>query len=200
MTNNSIWTPENLILLTEMWKAGKSAREIGARLGYSHNAVLGRKHRLGLSQRGNSTPWMPDEDATLIDLRRINRSYSQIGAAIGRTKNSVISRANRLRTEGRLEWTAEIVHTPKAYQMPSRLTVARSIHPRKANVAGPRKRHELPPCPSGTVPVDLLACTGCKWPVTAVSPHLFCNAPRCSFRYCDYHENLSINPLLRRSR
>jgi hypothetical protein len=41
-------------------------------------------------------------------------------------------------------------------------------------------------------PCGILEVTGCRWPVTAVAPHLFCYARRvwgCS--YCDTHEALS---------
>src|SRR6185437_10015781 len=41
--NAHSWTPEKIALLTEMWKAGKSAAQISKKLGtHSRNAVIGK--------------------------------------------------------------------------------------------------------------------------------------------------------------
>lgn len=43
------WTDKRIATLTEMWKAGISARDIGKELGVTRNAVIGKVHRCGLS-------------------------------------------------------------------------------------------------------------------------------------------------------
>ncbi|MCW8835412.1 MAG: GcrA family cell cycle regulator [Rhodospirillales bacterium] len=45
------WTPERIETLTELWGQGLSAAEIGARLGITKNAVVGKVHRLALPKR-----------------------------------------------------------------------------------------------------------------------------------------------------
>ena len=45
------WTTERIGALTKLWNGGLSTREIGVRLGVTKNAVVGKAHRLGLSQR-----------------------------------------------------------------------------------------------------------------------------------------------------
>lgn len=46
------WTDERVGVLTAMWKNGHNAREIAEELGgVTRNAVIGKAHRLGLSER-----------------------------------------------------------------------------------------------------------------------------------------------------
>ena len=49
------WTEERVKKLTLLWKSGNSASKIAAELGegVSRNAVIGKIHRLGLSERGS---------------------------------------------------------------------------------------------------------------------------------------------------
>ena len=51
------WTSERVELLTTLWKSGNSASQIAHELGegVSRNAVIGKIHRLGLSERSNSS-------------------------------------------------------------------------------------------------------------------------------------------------
>ncbi len=51
------WTYERVEILTLLWKQGKSASQIAAELGEgaSRNAVIGKIHRLGLSERSGSS-------------------------------------------------------------------------------------------------------------------------------------------------
>ena len=45
------WTPELIEELREAWASNESATKIGARLGYSKNAIIGKARREGLPQR-----------------------------------------------------------------------------------------------------------------------------------------------------
>ncbi|RMH48508.1 MAG: GcrA cell cycle regulator, partial [Alphaproteobacteria bacterium] len=48
------WTEERVELLKTMWTEGKSASQIAKALGgVTRNAVIGKVHRLGLSNRNN---------------------------------------------------------------------------------------------------------------------------------------------------
>lgn len=46
-----LWTKEQTDELASLWASGLSASQIGARLGMTRNAVLGRVHRLKLGKR-----------------------------------------------------------------------------------------------------------------------------------------------------
>lgn len=48
MTTVVFWTPEKEKILKSMWAAGNSARDIGAVVGATRNAVLGKVHRMKL--------------------------------------------------------------------------------------------------------------------------------------------------------
>ncbi|MEM6942105.1 MAG: GcrA family cell cycle regulator [Pseudomonadota bacterium] len=51
------WTDERVELLKKMWGEGQSASQIAKELGgVTRNAVIGKVHRLGLSNRATSTP------------------------------------------------------------------------------------------------------------------------------------------------
>ena len=50
------WTQERVQILKKMWSTGQSASQIAAELGgVTRNAVIGKVHRLGLSNRVNSS-------------------------------------------------------------------------------------------------------------------------------------------------
>lgn len=52
-TTDYQWTDERIELLTQLWKAGKTVKQIMAGLppGVTRNGVLGKVHRLGLARR-----------------------------------------------------------------------------------------------------------------------------------------------------
>ncbi len=51
------WTDERVELLKKMWGEGQSASQIAKELGgVTRNAVIGKVHRLGLSNRAGSSP------------------------------------------------------------------------------------------------------------------------------------------------
>ena len=49
-----LWTPERDAELAKLWASGMTTRNIGDAMGVTHNAVIGRVHRLGLP--GRSSP------------------------------------------------------------------------------------------------------------------------------------------------
>ena len=48
------WTDENVGVLKALWSEGRSAREIGDKLGMTRNAVIGKANRLGLTHKAAS--------------------------------------------------------------------------------------------------------------------------------------------------
>ena len=45
------WTPDDVKRITELWAEGHSASEIGATMGFTRNAIIGKSHRLQLPPR-----------------------------------------------------------------------------------------------------------------------------------------------------
>lgn len=66
MTTVLFWTPQKEKILREMVAAGHFARDIGAAVGATKNAVLGKIHRLGLATpdlRRNKAQYIPKPKA-----------------------------------------------------------------------------------------------------------------------------------------
>ena len=60
------WTPERVAILKKMWSEGQSASQIAGELGeVTRNAVIGKVHRLGLSNRGNTAKKEPQLSETI---------------------------------------------------------------------------------------------------------------------------------------
>ncbi|MCS6986866.1 MAG: GcrA cell cycle regulator [Sphingomonadaceae bacterium] len=61
-----VWTEERIALLKKLWQEGHTASQIAEALGegLTRNAVIGKAHRLGLSQR--PSPLKPAERATAV--------------------------------------------------------------------------------------------------------------------------------------
>ncbi|QMU57969.1 MAG: GcrA cell cycle regulator [Boseongicola sp.] len=58
------WTDDRVDLLKKMWGEGQSASQIAKELGgVTRNAVIGKVHRLGLSNRSGGTPAAPEKKA-----------------------------------------------------------------------------------------------------------------------------------------
>ncbi|MEM9973695.1 MAG: GcrA family cell cycle regulator [Pseudomonadota bacterium] len=57
------WTDERVELLKKMWGEGQSASQIAKELGgVTRNAVIGKVHRLGLSNRSGAAPAKPAKE------------------------------------------------------------------------------------------------------------------------------------------
>ncbi|MCX7644050.1 MAG: GcrA cell cycle regulator [Rhodobacteraceae bacterium] len=57
------WTDERVELLKKMWSEGQSASQIAKELGgVTRNAVIGKVHRLGLSNRAGAPPGTPERE------------------------------------------------------------------------------------------------------------------------------------------
>lgn len=55
---NTSWTVERIDTLKQLWADGLTASQIGAEMGVSRNAIIGKKDRLGLEDRfSHGIPW-----------------------------------------------------------------------------------------------------------------------------------------------
>ena len=76
------WTPDRVETLIKMWSDGQSASQIAAELGgVTRNAVIGKVHRLGLSNRGANTLKEKKSKATSVEKvsrrRKTEKSRTQ---------------------------------------------------------------------------------------------------------------------------
>ena len=68
------WTPERIATLIALWNEDLSTSEIGRRLGFTKNAVIGKVHRLGLPKR---RPSAKDEEEP-VDIVRLESLSSDM--------------------------------------------------------------------------------------------------------------------------
>lgn len=63
------WTDERVETLKRMWGEGQSASQIAKELGgVTRNAVIGKVHRLGLSNRVGGAPGQPEPEEEPIEI------------------------------------------------------------------------------------------------------------------------------------
>ncbi len=164
--------------------------------------------------------WTDHQDQTLIELWRGGHSAGQIAKVMkGCTRNAVIGRVHRLRLSGvalpyrrprrhRLKELRAVVPLKRARQRPAApVGLPRANVGRSAPLRRPLRVLEDLPAPvvllkPGEVepngrPASLteICAAACRWAVTPVSPHLFCNKVRRSgSAYCGEHTLKSFQP------
>ena len=81
------WTDERVEILTKMWAEGNSASQIAKELGgVTRNAVIGKVHRLGLSNRATTN--------TANDATSTRKSYAAAAITTKPTDTTSISSRN----------------------------------------------------------------------------------------------------------
>jgi hypothetical protein len=76
-------TPENLALARELWDAGVSTREIGARFGVGKDMIIGHAHRHGWPRHPKSTrPAKPGVARVPKPYRLPGRPAAEVRAAV----------------------------------------------------------------------------------------------------------------------
>lgn len=166
MNYDNSWTPEAVEALAEMWKAGATSSQIAACLRRTRNAVTGKVQRMG--------------------LRGPNSRKTGPRKLVLKPRAAVILPA--LSSPPPVKRSIALNHGDNAIRM-------RLRNPAKPVAPVPRaKRAEPQASPPATIPVDLFALAGCKWPVNDGDPvFLFCNAGReGNSSYCAHHKRQSI--------
>ena len=94
------WTSERVELLTKLWKEGNSASQIAKEMGQgvSRNAVIGKIHRLGLSERNGN----------YRNSNNTQKIKNNVDQALKKTF-SVSNKNNAIITDGKIELDVKIV-------------------------------------------------------------------------------------------
>jgi len=197
------WTDERVDLLKKMWGEGQSASQIAKELGgVTRNAVIGKVHRLGLSNR---TTGAPVAGAAKPGLE---------AAAPDDTQEAEVATAPKNRKPEARQAPAE-PETPEAMTEPDPA-------PRPTNVTPLRKQivpagQPLPPQPSANEispealakvqevektakRISLMELTErtCKWPIgdPATEDFYFCGLPVQQGKpYCEAHVGVAFQPM-----
>ncbi|MGR3571339.1 GcrA family cell cycle regulator [Brevirhabdus sp.] len=192
------WTEERVETLKTMWSEGKSASQIAKELGgVTRNAVIGKVHRLGLSNRsgagGASKPAPQDEAA-------VPPGATIAAAAATQTEATPAPAAPKPKA-------AEPV-TEDAAPEPPRPVLRKPIVPAGQPLPPQPSANEISPEALATVReveknskkiglMDLTERT-CKWPVgdPATSDFWFCGLPSQAGKpYCEAHVGVAFQPM-----
>jgi GcrA cell cycle regulator len=183
------WTEDRVDLLKSMWNEGKSASQIAKELGgVTRNAVIGKVHRLGLSNRSGG-PERPDEAVAAVEPPGPPPAPVQAEDPIepARPVEAVAPAPrpapkeppviNRTRTPGQ----------PQPPQ-PAGADISPEALANLAEVAKKAKRLGL---------MQLTERT-CKWPVgdPATEDFWFCGLPAAPGKpYCEAHVSVAFQPM-----
>ena len=178
------WTEERVEKLKELWTEGMSASQIAKTLGgVTRNAVIGKVHRLGLSNRTGSG--QPAEEA--------------------KPAEKPASPARAAKPEPEPEEAAPEPEEPPAEPAPARPQpgVRDAAQPRAPGLPTPEEmaaRETLAEIEKMAKRLGLLELTErtCKWPIgdPAEDEFYFCGLPSVPGKpYCEHHVAVAFQPL-----
>lgn len=185
------WTDERVEMLKKMWSEGQSASQIAKELGgVTRNAVIGKVHRLGLSNRAGSAP-APAEAKPEVKPQAAKPKPAPKPAAAPEAK------------------PAEPAPAPAAAASPTPQTPARKqIIPAGQPLPPQPSTNEISPEALAKVnevekkakKLTLMELTErtCKWPVgdPATEDFWFCGLPVQQGKpYCEAHVGVAFQPM-----
>ncbi len=189
------WTDERVELLKKMWGEGQSASQIAKELGgVTRNAVIGKVHRLGLSNRsgggGTSAPSKPAATAKEPDVAPAAKAEAAPKPA-PETKSANPTPA------------AAPVPRPSNV-MPLRKPIAPAGQPLppqpSANEISPEALAKVNEVEKHAKKISLMELTErvCKWPIgdPATEDFYFCGLPVQQGKpYCEAHVGVAFQPM-----
>ncbi len=193
------WTDERVETLKKMWGEGQSASQIAKELGgVTRNAVIGKVHRLGLSNRVGGKP--DDEDAGLA--APVAGATAPLRADPPRTPPPAEVRAapERPATDRPAPPAGGATVTP----LPNRKAIIPAGQPLppqpSANEISPEALASVREVEKRARRLTLMELTErtCKWPIgdPATEDFWFCGLPTQAGKpYCDAHVSVAFQPM-----
>ncbi|WP_127114965.1 GcrA family cell cycle regulator [Shimia sediminis] len=181
------WTDERVELLKKMWGEGQSASQIAKELGgVTRNAVIGKVHRLGLSNRATKTDTKPKAEA--------------------KPKPAPKPKAAAKPAAPKPEPKPEPVATApaKPAMSPARKAIIPAGQPLppqpSANEISPEALAKVSEIEKSAKKLTLMELTErtCKWPVgdPATDDFWFCGLPvQAGKPYCEAHVGVAFQPM-----
>ena len=180
------WTDERVELLKKMWGEGQSASQIAKELGgVTRNAVIGKVHRLGLS----------------------NRAGSGASASKAETKAKPATPKTEAKPKPQLKTEPAIKPVPPGEAKPN-LPARKQIIPAgqplppqpSANEISPEALAKVNEVEKKSKKISLMELTErtCKWPVgdPATENFWFCGLPVQQGKpYCEAHVGVAFQPM-----
>ncbi len=178
------WTDERVELLKKMWGEGQSASQIAKELGgVTRNAVIGKVHRLGLSNRATTTTAAPKAEA------KAKPAPKPEPKATPKAAPSVKADEPTERPSNVTPLRRQIV--PAGQPLPPQPS---------ANEISPEALARVSEIEKKAKKLTLLELTEktCKWPVgdPATDDFWFCGLPSQSGKpYCEAHVGVAFQPM-----
>ena len=179
------WTDERVEQLTKMWNEGQSASQIAKELGgVTRNAVIGKVHRLGLSNR--STPSKAEETAEKPVPKPKAAKKPAVKADTAPEKKAA---APKEAPEPAPVRTKAIV--PAGQPLPPQPSQSEISEETRANLLALEKKAKK---------LTLMQLTErtCKWPIgdPATEEFWFCGHPvQPGKPYCETHVGVAFQPM-----
>ena len=189
------WTDERVEVLKKMWGEGQSASQIAKELGgVTRNAVIGKVHRLGLSNRTTTGAAKPDAKAAAPSAPK---KPSKPKAAPPKAAAKVAEPAPVAELEGEVE--AKPI--PKSPVRRAIIPAGQPLPPQPSNneisAEALAKVSEIEKKAKRLTLMELTERT-CKWPVgdPATDDFWFCGLPTQSGKpYCEAHVGVAFQPM-----
>ena len=173
------WTSERVELLKKLWSKGQSASQIAKELGgVTRNAVIGKVHRLGLSNRATSTS---KSETSPKSEKKVEKTATKKNESVA--KNS------------------EPKSTPPAPARRQIIPAGQPLPPQpSANEISPEALARVSEVEKKAKKISLLELTErtCKWPVgdPATRDFWFCGLPTQTGKpYCEAHVGVAFQPM-----
>ena len=185
------WTDDRVEVLKKLWVEGQSASQIAKELGgVTRNAVIGKVHRLGLSNRATSSSSSKSDTKSKTSVK----SMSDTKRVSNKTSASKVTSANSP-SEPRSNVTSlrrQII--PAGQPLPPQPS---------ANEISPEALARVSEIEKKAKRISLLELTErtCKWPVgdPATEEFWFCGLPSQAGKpYCEAHVGVAFQPMSQR--
>lgn len=171
-----IWTEDGIAEAMRLKNVeGLTFAAIAERFNVTRNVIAGVIFREVNRDDIRVNIWTTERVEKLRQMYEDQRSYFVISQAIGVSESSVRRKARILGLPSRTQDSS--VRFRWIGGKPSR------------NVRTPPRAFAVVLAPD-TTPVPLMERTGCCYPTTEHSPHLFCNAEVSKSSYCDFHQRV----------
>ncbi|MGO4907286.1 GcrA family cell cycle regulator [Pseudorhodobacter sp. W20_MBD10_FR17] len=193
------WTDERVETLKKMWAEGQSASQIAKELGgVTRNAVIGKVHRLGLSNRATGTPTKEEEAPVAPKVEPVAKPVETPRAA----EPKPVAPAPRPSTTPINPTVAQVVNnvTP----LPLRKSIVPAGQPLppqpSANEISPEALASVREVEKHAKKISLMELTErtCKWPIgdPATEDFWFCGLPSTAGKpYCEAHVGVAFQPM-----
>ena len=175
------WTDERVELLKKMWNDGQSASQIAKELGgVTRNAVIGKVHRLGLSNRTGAAPAPGKPEQTRIEAADSSAPKEDTMVAEAPQPDRPAPAAN-----------------PRKQIIPA----GQPLPPQpSANEISPEALASVREVEKKSKKISLMELTErtCKWPVgdPATEDFWFCGLPAQQGKpYCEAHVGVAFQPM-----